>query len=340
MNRELFLQAIQRGNTSRQAVEKTTVVFGTGTSVACQEMMRHAGTSFPEAHTDPESMFKLAIAGHILAGMDVVMPLFSVCHEAAAMGCRVDWGGPHQMPESGPPIFRTSKDIKIPADLLNKPGCAVPLKALTNLRRELGDSAAVCGKVMGAWTQAYHYFGLEEFLVKTITEPDEVRRILEKLLPVTIQFALAQLEAGADCILLADHATRDLCSPVTYEKFLLELHAQLVETIPAPLILHICGRSSDRIHLIERTGVSCFHWDTKTGAPSEVRKLAGDRMALMGGINNLLLLQGTPEEVVAAAQAAVAGDIDVIGPECAIPLATPLENLRAISSIGRDRKIL
>ena len=77
----------------------------------------------------------------------------------------------------------------------------MPLRALAMLRKELGEEAAVCGKVFGGWTQAYHYFGLEEFLIKTITEPDEVKRILEKLVPVTIQFARAQLDAGADCLL-------------------------------------------------------------------------------------------------------------------------------------------
>lgn len=37
-------------------------------------------------------MFRLALAGHTILGFDVVMPLFSVCHEAAAMGCGVNWG--------------------------------------------------------------------------------------------------------------------------------------------------------------------------------------------------------------------------------------------------------
>lgn len=63
----------------------------------------------------------------------------------------------------------------------------------------------------------------------------------------------------------------------------------------------------------------------------EVRKLAGDRLALMGGVNNIRLLQGAPEEIAAMTHAAVAADIDVIGPECAIPLGTPLANLKAIS---------
>jgi [methyl-Co(III) methanol-specific corrinoid protein]:coenzyme M methyltransferase len=104
-----------------------------------------------------------------------------------------------------------------------------------------------------------------------------------------------------------------------------------VESIDAPLILHICGNTADRIHLIDRTGIACFHWDTKTGPPAEVRHRAGDRLALMGGINNLRLLQGTPDEIAAMARAAATAGIDVIGPECAIPLATPLQNLRAIA---------
>jgi [methyl-Co(III) methanol-specific corrinoid protein]:coenzyme M methyltransferase len=326
MSRRLFLDAITRKNKSGR------VVYGTGTSIACKDIMARQGVYFPQGHTDPEAMFKLALAGHTLLGLDVVMPLFGVCHEAAAMGCRVNWGSPDMMPESGRPIYSSSSDIAVPPDLLTRPGCAVPLRALTLLRRELGEEAAVCGKVFGGWTQAYHYFGLESFLIKTITEPDEVKRILEKLLPVTLEFARAQIEAGADCLLLADHATRDLCSPATYRDFLSGLHGYLAETIKVPLILHICGNTSDRIGMIAHTGVACFHWDTKTGTPAEVRRLAGDQMALMGGISTLRLLQGTPEEIAALARDAAQADIDVVGPECAIPLSTPLANLQAITA--------
>jgi len=128
MSRQNFLDAIQRRGASGR------MVFGTGTSIVCQDLMREVGTAFPEGHTNPEAMFQLALAGHTLLGFDVVMPLFSVC--------RVNWGGPNSMPESGPPIFATSADIAIPPDLLTRPGCAVPLKALAMLRRELGDAAA------------------------------------------------------------------------------------------------------------------------------------------------------------------------------------------------------
>ena len=148
---------------------------------------------------------------------------------------------------------------------------------------------------------------MENFLIGTLDDPDQTRRILDRLLPVTLRFAQVQIDAGADCILLADHATRDLCSPQAYRDFLLPLHQRLAAEIQAPVILHICGNTADRIAMIAQTGLACFHWDTKTGRPEEVRALAGPRLALMGGISNFTLLRGTADEVSAQARAAVTG---------------------------------
>lgn len=330
MSKQAFIDALSRKNDSGREV------FGTGTSIVCRELMDEVGVHFPEAHVEAEKMAALAMAGRTTLGLDVVMPLFSVCHEAAAMGCAVNWGGIDAMPESGKPIFRDVEDIRIPDDLLERPGCAVPLKAISLLKSRLGDDAAVCGKVFGSWTQAYHYFGIEDFLMCSIDDAAKTHRILDRLLPIVVRFAQAQIDAGADCILLADHATRDLCSPQAYEEFLLPRHRQLAEAIKAPVILHICGNTADRIEMISRTGLDCFHWDTKTGEPEEVRKLAGQRLSLMGGISNFMLLSGTPEQISQAATHASRAGIDIIGPECAIPLRTPLKNLQAIARTGKS----
>ena len=329
MSRKTFLDAVARKNDSGK------LVFGTGTSIVCRELMEQTQTYFPEAHLDAEKMAALAVTGHTILGFDVVMPLFSVCHEAEAMGCNVNWGTIESMPESGKPIFQDVEDIKIPPDLLSRPGCQVPLKAISLLKARLGENAAVCGKVFGSWTQGYHYFGVENFLITTIDDPDKTHRILDKLMPVTVQFAQAQIDAGADCILLADHATSDLCSPQAYREFLLPRHRQLAELIKAPVILHTCGNTSDRIGLIAQTNLECFHWDTKTGSPQWVRELAGEKLSLMGGISNLMLLNGKPDDISAAAVEAAKGGCDIIGPECAIPLFTPLANLKSIAGIGR-----
>ena len=328
MNKKLFIDAVLNKNVN-------CTVFGTPTSIVCQDLMNQVGVTFPEGHTDPEKMFRLALAGHTILGFDNVMPLFSVCHEAVAMGCNVNWGNENMMPESGKPIFKTADDILIPADLLKTPGCDVPLKAMSMLKKELGDHAAVCGKVFGSWTQAYHYFGVENFLMMSISEPENTQKILDKLLPVTIAFANAQIEAGADCILIADHATSDLCSPQTYEQYLKPMHSRLAEELNCPTLLHICGDTKDRIGYIAETGLDCFHWDTKSGTSKEVKELAGDNLSLNGGISNYKLLRETKDDIIDQAQEAKKAKINIIGPECAIPLLTPIENLIAVTSIGR-----
>lgn len=311
---------------------------GSGTSIVCRDLMQRAGAFFPDGHTDAGAMTALAEAGHTVLGFDMVMPLFSVCHEVSAMGMNVNWGSPHAMPESGPPIFQSADDILIPPDMLSRPACAVPLKSITMLKQRVGDGCIVCGKVFGPWTLAYHLFGIENFLLMTLDDPKHVERILQRLIPVTLAFAAAQVDAGADCLLLADHATRDLCGPQTYERFLLPVHSDLARRIECPLILHICGNTIDRIGLIAQTGVACFHWDTKTGDAAQVRKLAGSDMALMGGVSNLTLLQGKPDQAAQQARHAADCGIDIVGPECAVPLATPLGNLQAIAPAVSERR--
>ena len=58
MSKNLFLNAVRRKNKTGQ------LVFGTGTSIVCQELMDHLGVHFPQAHLDAEKMAALAIAGH------------------------------------------------------------------------------------------------------------------------------------------------------------------------------------------------------------------------------------------------------------------------------------
>ena len=55
----------------------------------------------------------------------------------------------------------------------------------------------------------HRLFGVEEFLVNTLLKPDSVRRAIDTLKEVAVEFGLAQIEFN--------------------------------ERIPCPLILHICG---------------------------------------------------------------------------------------------------
>jgi len=323
-SRERFLAALHRQPTDRPAV-------GNCVSAATVSLMDASGCAFPDAHLDPDVMAGLAATSVEILGYDTAMPYFSVQHEAAALGCDVDWGRRDMMPDATTHPWRTAADVVIPADLLARAPMVVILEALRKLKHRYGDEVALIGKVFGPWTLAYHLFGVQQFLIMTLDDPDEVRRILEALMPVPLLFAEAQREAGADVVTLADHATGDLVSGAMYEDFLWPLHCRLARECRVPFILHICGNTADRVGAIARSGLACFHFESKVAANEAVRLAAG-RLALMGNLNNPeLLLRGTPEEVRAEARRVHEAGVDIIAPECAVPLTTPTANLRAIA---------
>ena len=322
-----MLEALQRRPTDVPAV-------GNAVSIATVHLMEATGCFFPEAHTDPELMAGLATAGHEILGYDTIAPVFSVQHEADALGCQVDWGRVDLMPEVTVHPCARAADIRLPADILAHPAIIVVLDAIRILRDRFPQVALV-GKVFGPWTLAYHLFGVERFLIMTLDDPDEVQAILGALMPLPALFARAQLDVGADMITLADHATGDLVAPEMYRNFLWPLHRRLAGEIRGPVILHICGDTLDRIPWISRTGLACFHFESKVPA-AKARWAAGDRIALMGNVNNpQTLLHGTPDGIAAEVEACLAHGVEIIAPECAVPLTTPTENLQALVKAAR-----
>jgi [methyl-Co(III) methanol-specific corrinoid protein]:coenzyme M methyltransferase len=210
------------------------------------------------------------------------------------------------------------------------------LEAIKILKKQFDGEVAILGKTMGPWTLSYDCFGLENFLLMSADDPGKTAACLDKLKEATVQFGLAQIEAGADALTLPDHATGDLVSAGYYDRFLREIHSEFVQRLPVPLILHICGRTMDRMEYIARTGVAAFHFDSKNAAAESVRVMR-NRVALVGNINapNTLYAQGPPEVREEVFRALEAG-VPLIGPECAIPLRTPIQNLKEIPRAVRD----
>jgi MtaA/CmuA family methyltransferase len=298
--------------------------------------MASSGAYFPAAHLDAGKMAALASTAYTVLGYDCIMPVFSVHQESAALGCAVEWGEVNTMPVATSHPWSSPDEVEIPTDFLERPSIRTVLEALALLRREYGRRVAIVGKVMGPWTLSYHMHGLEEFLIKTILEPDTVRRFLDKLKQVTLLFGKAQIEAGADVLCIADHATGDLISPESYRDFLLPVHKDITRELGVPAVLHICGDTADRMGYICESGFDAFHFDSKVDA----RKATGitrKRISLVGNVNApSTLLQGTPDQVYGETMYAMQAGVDIVGPECAIPLETPNRNLLAIAQAARD----
>src|SRR5262245_17283075 len=323
-SRERVLAAL-RG----EPVDRTPLV--NPTSVATVELMDLVDAPFPAANRKPELMARLASTGHTELGFDSIMPVFSIIQESSAIGCRIQWEQKDNWPtvKMTEPIYERPEDISIEDDWMEHPDTQCVLEAIRILRREFPD-VAVIGKTMGPWSQAYHCFGVEKFLLLSLDDEAATKRVLETLKRLTIEFGIAQAEAGADAVTLPDHATGDLVSGEYYKRYLQELHTEFAEEIPIPIVLHICGRTVDRMGYIAETGMAAFHYDSKND-PAESMEVVDGRISLVGNVNNpeTLFARG-PEEVREEVRKNLEAGVQMIGPECAIPLQTPIENLLAI----------
>lgn len=328
-SRRRFLAAVSKGLVDRPAL-------GTVTSMATTDAMDACGAAFPESHLDAERMAKLAAFIGLESGFDMMFPVYSVVHESAALGAKTQWGRKDVMPAIVEPPWQTADDIKIPDNFEEQPSMKVVTDALALLRKKHGTHYAIIGKVFGPWSLGFHLFGVEKILIMTIENPDELRRIFRGLARVTVRSALAQIKAGADVLCLGDHCSMDMCSPDTYREFLFPMHQQLAREIPCPVVLHTCGDTADRIASFAETTLSGFHFDTRVPAAKAVQ-LAGGRMSIMGGVSNIhSLLHGNVESIRADVAKAVEAGVNIIGPECAVPLDTKLASLKAISSALKD----
>ncbi len=67
-------------------------------------------------------------------------------------------------------------------------------------------------------------------------------------------------------------------------------------------------------------------------AAAPARALAGEKLSLMGGTNNFTAVRNGPApDIAQEVQEKLAAGIDIIGPECAVPLDAPWINLRTIA---------
>jgi len=320
----------------REPVDRTPTC--NPTSIATVELMDLVDAYFPQANRDSELMARLAATGYTELGFDTIMPVFTIIQESSALGCKIQWEQKDNWPtvKMKEPIWRKVEDIQIPKNLLTHPDTKCVLDAIKILKKEYGNEVAIIGKTMGPWSLAYHCFGVEDFLLMSLDDPDQTRQILDKLKDVTVDFGVAQLEAGADAVTLPDHATGDLVSGDYYERYLRDLHIEFAERIPIPIILHICGRTVDRMEYIAQTGMAAFHYDSKND-PNESIHIMKERISLVGNINNPeTLFSKQPDAVKKEVIKNLEAGVHLVGPECAIPLQTSIENLKAIPDAVKE----
>lgn len=276
-------------------------------------------------------------------GADLYQAISDPYRETADLGADIEF------PEDSLPIYRTPL-IQTAADV-QKMRVVAPedgrrmsdrLEAIRLMRTYGGEEIPVMGWVEGALAEVGDLCGAGNFMLHLIDQPPWLEDLLEVCCQLEIEFARAQVEAGAHIIGLGD-ALASQISPKMYKRFALPYEQRIFEAVHRAgglARLHICGNTTHLLPDMLRSGADIIDldWMVDFAAASQ---LAGDQVSLCGNADPVaMLLQGTPQQVYEMTQhcMTVGGTRSFSGAGCEIPDGTPHENLfaqmRALQALG------
>ena len=184
--------------------------------------------------------------------------------------------------------------------------------------------------------------GLNTLMLDFFDDAPFVEALFEFTVRMEVEFARAQVEAGATLIGVGD-AAASLVGPKLYTQFVLPCEQRLVAAIRAlgvPVRLHICGNTRRIVEGMGRTGADIIDLDYPTPL-GHARRAMGEMQVLLGNIDPVRELRdGTPASVEAALGECYrqAGAAYICGAGCEVPRGTPHANVDAMARFARGRQ--
>lgn len=312
-------------------VDKVPVCSVTQTGIV--ELMDIVGAPWPEAHTNPELMAKLAIANHELSGLEAVRVPYCLTILVEALGCEINMGTKNRQPSvTAHPYPKDLEGAAVPADILQRGRIPVVLEAIKIIREKVGPDVPIIGGMEGPVTVASDLVSVKSFMKWSLKKTDLFEQALDLATEAAIVYANALVEAGADVISVADPvASPDLMSPDSFKKFLKARLQKFSSSVNSVTVLHICGNVNSILSDMADCGFEGLSVEEKIGSPKKAKEVIGDRARFVGNISSpFTLLPGPIDKIKAEARQALADGVDVLAPGCGIAPMTPLENIKAM----------
>lgn len=201
----------------------------------------------------------------------------------------------------------------------------------------------VLGLVEGPFTTSSRILGTEKMMKGLIKKRAMIERVMEKVGRLLSNFGRTLAEIGIDGLIVADPVSSStMISPKVYQEFVLPYLQRLISDLGIPVILHVCGDTQSVLPLMVETGARILSLDQCMDLVL-AKKIVAGRCGIGGNVDPIqTLLLGTPEDVKRETlkclrEGGKKGFILMAG--CAVPPATPIENLRTMIEVARGHHV-
>lgn len=188
------------------------------------------------------------------------------------------------------------------------------LEAIRYVVAALGETHFVIGRSPVDGTFPFQQtVGMQEFLVRMITEPEFVERATAAYVNRSIAYIETMLDAGVDAVMTTDDYSGNhgpFMGPERFRRFVapgIERQAAAVHAKGGFFVKHTDGNTWPILDDLISTGIDAWHGiQPNIGMDLKLLKEKyGDRLCLFGGINCETLVEGRPEQARAEVKYAV-----------------------------------
>lgn len=284
--------------------------------------------------TNAQAQFEAAQALHERYATPVVLAAMDLSVEAEAFGCQIRMV-PDEVPTVTGRLVGSEQDVpRLPEPQPGDGRTGIYLRVVEMLGK-LTDRPLVLAGSIGPFSLAARLAGVNEALSLTLTEPDFMRRLVEKSTAFLIRYGCAFKSAGAGGLIMAEPAA-GLLSPRGLAAFSSAFVRQIIEALQDEhftLVLHNCAAKLPHLPSILQSGAAACHFGVPMDMAAALAQAGPDRL-LCGNLDPAAVFcQGTPDSVAVQTRALLQATRPypnfVISSGCDIPAQASLENLDA-----------
>jgi len=295
----------------------------------------HIGSHYGAFAADYRVLTKANLACAADFGMDQVSAISDPYRETQGFGAVITFPA-DEVPRCLQPPLADGKDIAaLPRpDPLQSTRMLDRVNAVRLFKAETGGRYSIMGWIEGPAAEAADLRGVTAFLMDLMDDEPFAVALMDRCVEVGIDFAKAQLDAGADTIGIGDAIASQL-SPETYEALIQPREKRLVRAIRQMgglVRLHICGNITHLLPGIADLGVDILDVDHLVDMRA-ARNAVGNRVTLAGNLDPASgILRGSPASIRSAVRETyeAVGNPFMVNAGCEIPHGTPVANLQAL----------
>jgi len=245
---------------------------------------------------EPELLADAQIKCSEFFGINHINVSTDAYREANAWGVEIDWTSHTPVAKSNLKIedFNSIEQPELSSNqrIINR------VNSVKRMAEKVGGEQCIVGWIEAPFAEICCLFGLINVLMlcRYSDWAERIKVLIDRILPVQLEFAKMQIEVGANIIGAGDSAISQI-GPMRYEKCCLEATKTLFSNIKrdVPVLYHVCGDNSvidkegrDMLKLISSTKADILDLDFQVNLKMAKEKI-GKTNSIRGNTNTTIL---------------------------------------------------